>query len=343
MAQASDKRPHLVLTNTSRAKPFTAHSSGGGSKSPIPQLDRLLHGVALQAALTALKPIAAQAVEAQNELELQSGLGLQIQFVGLPDVKLAFESLSDERSRDPRKKIEVLSVRNEDGVTIANVFVPDGMLSHFEQYVAEYLADKRDKSGKKSLDHKALINTIASIRAAEMRALWTDELDFPADPTEQFWWEVWLPVRGNRDLVVADFRKLATLAECAVSEHQINFPERTVVLMHGSQQQFSQSVMILNCVAELRRAKDTADFFDGLPPVEQFEWVNDALARLQLPSDTDSTPRVCLLDSGVNRGHPLLAPLIGSGDLHSVNASWGTDDQANHGSGLAGLVWPMAT
>lgn len=338
MAQASDRRPHLVLTNTSEAKPFTAHSSGGGSKSPIPQLDRTLHGAALQAALTTLKPIAVQAVEAQNELGLQSGLGLQIQFIGLPDVKLAFESLSYERSRDPRKQIEVLSIRSEDDTTIANVFVPDGMLSHFEQYVAEYLAEKRDKSGVKSLDHKALINTIASIRAAEIRALWTDELEFPSDPTEQFWWEVWLPVRGNRDLVVADFRKLATLAECTVSDHQINFPERTVVLMHGSQQQFSQSVMILNCVAELRRAKDTADFFDGLPPSEQLEWVNDALARLQPPSDADSTPRVCLLDSGVNRGHPLLAPLIGSGDLHTVDASWGTDDQANHGSGLAGLV-----
>jgi hypothetical protein len=67
-----------------------------------------------------------------------------------------------------------------------------------------------------------------------------------------------LPVRGDRDAVLADFRKLAALAQCQVSEHHINFPERTVVLMYGSQQQFSTSVMTLNCVAELRRAKETA-------------------------------------------------------------------------------------
>ena len=62
-------------------------------------------------------------------------------------------------------------------------------------------------------------------------------------------------MRGDRDAVVGDFRKLAALSECQVAEHQINFPERTVVLMHGTQQRFSASVMTLNCVAELRRAR----------------------------------------------------------------------------------------
>ena len=122
-----------------------------------------------------------------------------------------------------------------------------------------------DKKGQKgqSLDHKALINTIASIRTAELRALWTDDLELlPEDPSEAFWWEVWLPVRGERQAAVNDFRKLATLSGCEVSAHQSNFPERTIVLMHGSQNQLEQSVTMLNCVAELRRAKDTAEFFD---------------------------------------------------------------------------------
>lgn len=336
--QTPDRRPHLVLNNTSEAQAFTARSSGGGDTPEVPQRNRAEHGAALQAQLQELKPVAKRAAEFQTAQGLESGLGLQIQFVGFPDVALAFESLGNERSRDPGKQIEVLSINRDGNSTVANVFIPDGKFEHFEKYIADYLAEKRNKNGG-LIDHGPLLNAIASIRAAELRALWTDDpLLLPRDKTEQFWWEVWLPVRGKRGEVVADFRKLATLSGCEVSENQINFPERTVVLMYGSQQQVAQSVMTLNCVAELRRAKETAEFFDGLTPLEQQEWADEALERLLIPPDEDTTPRVCLLDSGVNRGHPLLAPLMSDGDLHTVNPAWGVDDTANHGSGLAGIA-----
>lgn len=336
--QPLDRRPHLVLTNTSTAQAFTSPSSGGAS-SAVPVLDRAQHGNALKAQLLALQPIAQQAAAAQQEQELESGLGLQVQFVGQPDVALAFESLGYEVGKDARTKIEVLSVRVEGDTTYANVFVPDGKLAHFEKYVEDYLAERRSADGRRALDHHALLNTISAIRRAGVRALWTDDPSLlPQDPAESIWWEVWLPVRGDRQAVLADFRKLAALAHCQISEHHISFPERTVVLMFGSEQQFSTSVMTLNCVAELRRAKETAAFFDDMTPTEQLEWVDETLGRLTVAPEEDSTPRVCLLDSGVNRGHPLLSPFIATADLHTVNPAWGVDDTANHGTGLAGLV-----
>ena len=331
--QPRDKRPHLVLHGTSTPKAFTAHTPKGGAKQALPDLPRQQHGQALHRQLQNLKPLVAIAVAAQQEQGLESGLGLQIHFVSQPDVELAFQSLADER-----QKIELLSVRYEGEHTFANVFVPDGKLEHFEKYVAEYLEDRKDKNGN-ARDHRTLLNTIESIRAAELRALWTDDIALlPEDPTVQFWWEVWLPVRGQRQAVVLDFRKLAALAECVVSDQQADFPERTVLLMYGSERQFSRSVTTLNCVAELRLAKETADFFDAMNVGEQREWLDELLQRTRFARDDDETLRVCLLDSGVNRGHPLLEPLMAAGDMHSVDPTGLTDDTANHGTGMAGLA-----
>lgn len=329
--QPADRRPHLVLQNTSETVGFTAHSAGGGGTSVVPDLPRQQHGQALRDQIKALEPVSTEVVRIQGQQGLESGLGLQIQFASQPDVELAFVSLADER-----QKVELLSVRREGEYTYANVFVPDGKLAHFEKYVTEYLDEKKDKNGK-ARDHRALLNTIASIRAAELQGLWTDDPALlPHDVAAPFWWEVWLPVRGQRQTVVEDFKKLAGLAECVVSDKQVNFPERTVLLMYGSQQQFSRSVMILNCVAELRYAKETAEFFDGMSVTGQHEWVDELLQRVRI-SEGD-VPRICLLDTGVNRAHPLLAPLMDAADLHTIEPAWGVDDTANHGTGLAGLA-----
>ncbi len=215
--------------------------------------------------------------------------------------------------------------------------MPDGQLQHFERLVTDYLEAKTDRNGK-PLDHKKLLNTIGSIRAAAIQGLWTDSPELlPANPEESFWWEVWLRRSADDGVsAVDDFRRLAAISQCQVNDAVVDFPERSVVVMYGSQQQLGQSVMALNCVAELRRAKDTAEFFVGMGTVEQQQWSTDLLARLQPPGEGDEVPRVCLLDSGVNRGHPLLDPLLDPTDLHTVNTAWGTNDTANHGTGLVG-------
>ena len=335
--QTNDKRRHLVLQNTSEAKPFTAHSPKGGTAPIIPVLDRANHGGSLRQQLESLRPLAETAKERQQEIGLEAGLGIQIQFVSRPDADLAFEKLAAEGKG---KGIELLSVQESDGrAVLANVFVPDGQLQHFERLITDYLAERTDSSGRPR-DNKKLLNTIDSIRASAIQGLWMDSPELlPADPEEQFWWEVWL--RRNKDsgqAAVNDFRRLAALSQCQVSEAVVDFPERSVLVMFGSQQQLAQNVMALNCVAELRRAKDTAEFFVGMGVAEQQQWANDLLGRLQPSLDTDDVPRVCLLDSGVNRGHALLKPLIAANDLHTVNAAWGVHDAANHGTGLAGLA-----
>ncbi|MND42840.1 hypothetical protein D3C76_369330 [compost metagenome] len=326
------QRSHLILQQTSEPKAYKAHPSKGGVKLRVPDLPRQAHGIALQTQLQALRPSADAAKNFQEQVEVESGLGLQIQFIGQPDVEMAFQSLADER-----KKIELLSIRQEGDKTIANVFVPDGKLEHFEKVVTEYLQEKKDKNGNPR-DHRNLLNTIESIRNAELEALWTDDPDLlPENKEEEFWWEVWLPVRGSREAVIGDFKKIVELSGCQVSDAQADFPERTVLLMRGSQRQLARSVLGLNCVAELRRAKETADSFDDLAGDEQIEWLDELVERTDFPQADLNVPRICLLDSGVNRAHPLISPLMEEADAHSVDPAWGKHDDENHGTGMAAL------
>ena len=205
-----------------------------------------------------LRAEAEDAREAQLHAGLEEGLGLQVEFESFPDVDLAFESLARERSG-----IELLNVRHEENRTLATVFVPDGKLVILENLISSYLDESRDtKTGPKN--HR-LLNTISSIRAATLGALWTDTADeFPSEEEGLIWWEVWLPVRGDRDATTTAFRRRAEAQGIRVVSGDLIFPERTVLLAQASVDRMQQSMVTLNSIAELRRAKETADFFDSL-------------------------------------------------------------------------------
>lgn len=330
--QKIDRRLHFILTNTSQTESFR-HPNSVPRKIHIPALDRQTHGQSLLSQFATLKIRAAEGIQKQRDAGLDRGFGIQIQFKSQVGVDLAFESLSRSRAN-----IELLNVRHEEkeNVTYATVFVPDGKLDVFEKIIQDYVADKRGKDGK-SLDHKALVNTIREVRIATFEALYTDDSTvLPSDEKRAIWWEIWLPVRNNRDDTLTRFSTVATSIGFKLSSKVIKFPERTVLHMLGSKQQITQSMLLLNHVAEIRCAKETAEFFDSMMLSDQSEWVNDLLERTQF--STEVTPYICILDTGVNRGHPLLAPVIDASDLHTNNATWGTQDNHGHGSQMAGLA-----
>ena len=328
----NDQRPHLILQGITETDRFT--SPRQIVPSPVvPNRDRPQHAASLRHALEDVQVAANTARQAQEVLGLDDDLGLRVEFEGFPDVELAFESLARERMG-----IELLNVRREGQRTLATVFVPDGRLTHFEKLIREYAEERKSRSGRRQ-DHRDLINAIQSIRVASLRALWTDDADaFPTSEDEILWWEVWLPIRGNREATMASLVGLAEAQGLRVAPGKVLFPERTVLLLQASTAQLRQSMMTLNSIAELRRAKETAGFFDALPPGEQSAWVDGLLRRTEFPGAGTAVPHICVLDTGINRGHPLLADAIEASDVHVVEPAWGIDDVEGHGSGMAGLA-----
>ena len=328
----NEMKRHFILKGVTTPERFRSPRQGRGQSS-VPARDRHLHGRALLGQIEELKPVMQKARAVQEEAGLEGGFGLQVEFESFPDIEMAFESLARERSG-----IELLNARHDELCTYATVFVPNGKLEHFEGLIRDYLAEKKDHIGRVR-DNRILVDAIKHIRAATLRALWTDDpAVFPASNQESFWWEVWLPVRGDRAATVTTFCKLAESQDLRVATGELRFPERTVMLVYGSADQISRSIMILNNIAELRRAKETAEFFDSLPLEEQSEWLDDVLRNADFPEPGQPVHHVCLLDTGVNNGHPLIAPVLADSDLHTVEPAWGANDNEGHGTAMAGLA-----
>jgi hypothetical protein len=332
MAEQDDQRKrHFILEGTAETERFRSPQQGG-RESAVPDRNRNQHGGALLRQIEALRPQVTAARDAQEAAGLEEGFGLQVEFESFPDIELAFESLARERSG-----IELLNIRHEEERTLATVFVPDGKLNTFENLIRAYLDEAKDSKGGPK--NRKLLNAISEIRAATLSALWTDDpAVLPASNDEMFWWEVWLPVRGDREATTGRFKQLAEGLGFQVAPGEVQFPERTVLLAYGSAGQMKQSILTLNSIAELRRAKETAEFFDALPPDEQPAWLDELLGRTAAPEEGAAVPHVCIFDTGVNHGHPLIATVLGAADMHTVEPGWGTDDGDGHGTAMAGLA-----
>ena len=325
----SETHRHFILEGFTDTETYRARARGGGGQN-VPPRDRQEHAAALSAQLRDVRTAAEDAASSAEDPD--DGLGIQVEFQSFPDIDLAFESLSREN-----QGIELRNVRHRDDVTYATVFVPTGKLEHFERLIRDYLDRREDRIGRPR-DNRRLLDAIQAIRAASVRALWTDDDEaFPEDDTEPFACEIWLPVGRNRKAAVGAFRERAASLGMQVSTGELVFPERTVLVARTSLAAIQQSIATLNSIAELRRAKETADFFDALSFEEQSEWLGHLLERTTFNGGAEA-PHVCLLDTGINRGHPLISPVLNADDLHSVEPAWGTNDDAGHGTELAGLA-----
>ena len=153
---------------------------------------------------------------------------------------------------------------------------------------------------------------------------------------QPFWWEVWLQEAGDASDVGAIFRAGAQAAEIAVNVREIRFPERRVLLARATLQQWAAFEGLFDILAEIRIAKTLAGEFVAFPPRDQGEFVEEARERIEPPPG--NAPSVCHLDTGVNRGHPLLEFALAPEHWLTVMPGWTPADQDGHGTEMAGLA-----
>lgn len=254
-----------------------------------------------------------------------------VTFESWPGFELALKSFDPLRRGTP----ELLAVHergaDEDRVQFATVHVPAGGLGFFLERLDQY-ATRDTPAGKPR--HANMIERIAALRLATIRELWTDDRQSFPEPHHSTWWEVWL--RRSDGNEVQRLEAVAADTDIEIGTRRLVFDNRVIVLVRATAIQLASALDVIDDFAELRAAHENSNFFTGLSPVEQAQWVNDLVDRTDPPPGDAAA--VCILDTGINRGHPLLERSLAEVDLHTCNPAWGTADHDGHGTEMAGLT-----
>lgn len=287
------------------------------------------HARALRVALESARDAAIQRRGAAAIVVPGAKPGVCLAVASPPDIPLHLKPLDLRRSG-----IELLNVatttHEKQTFEVATVFVPDDNMKPLLKRIDEYLAPRTKTEARKNA---AMVETMASIKLATVSSLWTDSTPFP-DATTEVWWEVWLRRTDDREE-----ERLITFAKelrIVVGPRRLTFPDRIVRTVRATATQLAVSIDVLGDLAELRRAREVPSAFLKMSAVDEAAWSNDLAGRL-VPA-TATGPAVCVLDTGVNRGHPLLERSLDASDLHAVDPAWGTADHEGHGTAMAGLA-----
>jgi len=309
---------------------YTRPPGGGGTE--IPRRSVNSHGEWLRRRLDLAWQQAEQEAQQRQAVALPTRSGTYLEFRSDPGADLVSNSLEDRR-----RGIRLLSViereveGEEQPVTFATVFVPAEKQRHFLNKVQAYQTEQTKKGEPKN---RQLVDSIADIRVAMAESFWTDSAAMPTD--EAMWCEVWIRTEMGAEAETEQrFRGLLEQVQIEATDGALVFPERTVVQVRANGAQLAKLIGASDDVAEFRLAKETAAFWLDLPNADQAQAAQELLGRLHV-DDTDVA--VCILDTGVNNGHPLLGPVLDTDDCHTVREEWGINDQNGHGTLMAGVA-----
>src|SRR5690606_5598286 len=189
-----------------------------------------------------------------------------------------------------------------------------------------------------------LFNNIENIQRATLKSFWTDEPEIPfPDEDSEVWWEVWFRKTNNDQFRIPRVLENLALIGVQIGQSELVFAEHRVKLVKGTVAQLSQSLLLLDNLAELRKPQETADFICHKEAgyEDNLAWMDDLLQRTDIQLN-DNSVLICLLDSGVNNAHPLIANFLPDERLYSYKPDdWGTGDDwpnGGHDTDMAGLA-----
>ena len=322
------RKKNIFLANTYEENIYTSQGMPGGTKKIKPR-DIKTHGKYI---CKQLDKVWNRADENRKAMfaTIKQREGTYIEFRGADNCELIAYSL--ENATQGIKLLNIREEKNIDNeVQAATVYIPNGKENYFNQKVQDYIG-KTTPNGKPK--NKDLIESIETVRLASVSSFWIGDSNNIPNSTP-VWCEIWLwSEKEEEKNTIQKFEILCKGLNIDFKSRNIVFPERSVVLAKINIKQMQELMDFCDNIAEFRRAPETAVFFEDMGNGELREWIDDAKSRIEL-GNPDSY--ICILDTGVNSGHPLLEDVIEDKLIQSVDIKWNVNDHNGHGTMMAGI------
>lgn len=326
---ADHDRPHIDLTPLLNTHSFKAHSSTG---SRTVERNREQHGARLGAGLNAAFQIAETRRSQPRSLPRRIGQS-EGAFVTVT-LDPGSKELDIEK---PGKGIRQSAAGEENGRRTMVLHVKDrSAQDYLTGRVEEYRTGDLTPAGNPPL--ASIMQPIDDFSPTELADIWReDPAALPDNDGTTSWWGCWC-----WEDFVDDVTGLARDLDMQVApeDRWSVFPDVVVVPVHATRAQV-QSMLDLGQIglAEIGFATDDPAVLINLDGRDQDDLADNLADRIIWPGA--DVPAVCLLDTGVNRAHPLIEPALATQDAQAIEEDWGADDHydgSGHGTPMAGLA-----
>jgi hypothetical protein len=322
-------RDHILLNENTSTLPYTSINRGRSIVVPRTNIDRIEQGTKVRDEFNA-------AVAAF----IEEGPGDDFVYVIFRSVPGFFLDLDKfDKGNFRLASYRRINDNPEDRTYEAVVYLNKKAIAQFLKKIEQYIQEDTIGGNPKN---QTLLANLDEIRVATLESFWQEpELLFP-NAGEAMWWEVWMS-RDTEKTVEEQLEPVFDVLHMVDAQVGANrwlaFPENLVFLVKGTAEQLGATLLYTDALAELRKPRETAEYFTYLDKTEQAEWIGDLLARLEL-SNEQSSIVVCLLDTGVNISHPLLGAIIPQSHLDAIEPNWDRSDThvQGHGTPMAGLA-----
>ncbi|WP_375321861.1 S8 family peptidase [Aliivibrio logei] len=231
------------------------------------------------------------------------------------------------------QNVKLLSVHEIDGVPTANVAVKKSKLKAFEKLLENYKDKTTPKGNPKN---QALFESISKIECTDVHHLWFGSSIPDMDEVRSY--ELWFDISEHREDDSFDAFSTKLAYQCialgiSLRDSTLRFKNRLIKIVDTSLSQIACLHQSLGAIVEIRRATTVCNDFLNLSRCEQVDWQN-SVNFTQSPNPVN----ICIIDRGINTGHPLLSSVVSGSPQVSYDPSWTTGDTHGHGTWMAGVA-----